>query len=694
MDQIVKNTTERLLRKLNPEQPFYTPSDMLEAGFPAFVVERIRLELETNLADSILPPSTDWAIMNAEEVTGAWQQFLDAIHNQLRLPNSYAKGVIESSVADLFDILTEPRKNLPDYLFVSSADLYPEEIEERMRWVVVYPHFASFLPRYMKAKKLDKITKERYASAIAQIDDKLSARYSPLNWAQLLKPLFTLCNEELEPEVIGRFFRDKNMLAEAERFESQKDPLDDHQFIELLSKPSFDEEYPSEIIPAATFTKSKVEKHGLESDKDDDAITPEKTPAESEETPDSRVTDKEDDSESDDKPLYSTLLPDADDDDDSANDQIVASDEDDDRRTSVMDNATGSEEEVVSDDDSEEKDETDIEEYIPLNSRWSNLSDNDDEEDDEEEDDSDEPVSPFKPLSEDEEDDKDEESSTEFKPLDEDDEDITTNFRPLDEEDDDEVIPPSFKPLDEDEDKDESEPIGGDNGKAESGFSPLYARFQQASDEESGNKDDDDELEDSEFKSDQGDEPVLPKDFSRETQDYDSSKDETDEAELTPSPVPSGLRSVQDEDDTDETTAADEEEGDEEYIPLWKRLSADDDDEGGFPTVPVEERESEQRRAPIESPSVEDESDDDGMARKLIGYLEEDRKAYTREIFKNDDAAYINALVALSEFKNWREAGKYLTNEIFRKNGIDMYKDVTVDFTDRLHKFFTDNMRR
>ena len=620
MEQIVKKTTERLLRKLNPEQPFYTPSDMLEAGFPAFVVERIRLELETNLADSIVPPSTDWAIMNAEEVTEAWQQFLDAIHNQLRLPNSYAKGVIESSVADLFDILTEPRKNLPDYLFVSSEELYPEEIEERMRWVVIYPHFASFLPRYMKAKKLDKITKKRYASAVAQIDDKLSTRYSPLNWAQLLKPLFTLCNEELEPEIIGRFFRDKNMLAEAKRFETQKDPIDDHQFIELLSKPGFDEEYQSEIIPAATFAKSKAKKHGLDSAKDD--------------------------AESEDRPLYSTLVPDTGQ-DDSDNDQIAASEEQDDRRTSIIDSPAETEE--ADSRAPEDENKTENEENPHLNSRWSTLPGNDDVEVDEDEGE-DQTAESVSPLSDDDEDKKEDEDGA-----------IATNFKPIAEEEDE------------------------DNGKAEAEISPLYTRFQHASD--------DDELDDSEFKTEQGDEPVLPEDFSRETQDYESEKDEADETELTPSPLPSRLPSVENEDDMEEPTAANE-EGNEDYVPLWKRLTVDEDDAGGFPTVPVEEQESEQRHAPIESPPAEVEDEDDSMARKLIGYLEEDRKAYTREIFNNDDAAYINALVTLSDFKNWREAGKYLTNEIFRKNGIDMYKDVTVDFTDRLHKFFTDNLRR
>ncbi len=629
MDQIVKNTTERLLRKLNPEQPFYTPSDMLEAGFPAFVVERIRLELETNLADSIVPPSTDWAIMNAEEVTGAWQQFLDAIHNQLRLPNSFAKGVIESSVADLVDILVEPRKNLPDYLFVSTEDLHQEEIDERMRWVVVYPHFASFLPRYMKAKKLDKISKERYAKAIAQIDDKLSERYSPLNWAQLLKPLFNLCNEELEPEVLGRFFRDKNMLREAARFEDLKDPVDDHQFIEVLSRPDFNDDSDTEFLTAASFGKSTVEKHAPLEEQDDEVEVEAEEKAEVE-------------ADVEEKPLYSTLMADNEDEDEDgdADDELK-----DMRRTTIIDAPA---EEIEEENDSEEdtpetpeelhtedEEEDSVEEgYISLQSHWAS-----------------------KQKSKGEGIDNDEEEDEGF------------IARPVSEEDS--------------EDEENADDVS---------FSPLYSRFQQASEDDNEEDEESGQIENRDGINDE-DEPLSPDDYKREVQGYETEKEFTEESDYKPYPSGSGLRSLEEDDAGKEAGSAsddDTEEENEPFIPLWQRLSvSDEEDEPGIPVVPAEEKEVTHRRETIENPEP-----DDNMAQKLINYLKNDRKLYIKEIFKNDEAAYIRALTVLSEFRSWRDAGKYLTNDIFRKNGIDMYKDVTVDFTDRLHKFFTDNMRR
>ncbi len=529
MNRAIRTVTEKLLRKLPRNEEYYTPDDMLEVGIPDFIVERVRIELEKNLADSILPPKSDWANMKAEEVTEAWQHFLDAIHNQTRLPASFAQGVMETAAADVLEILIEPRQSLPAYLFATKDILTFEEAEERAGWVVVYSHLGRFLPKYMTKRNLDVISKDRYAAVIRQLDEKLTKNYSPLNWAQLVDPIFVLFNGEVEPELLQRFFLDKDLKKFAKRFEGEKDTIDRQKLIEIISVPVFEDD----------------------EDEDDTESTPVAAPATAET---GKKTEPEPDPET----------PPA--------DEAEVSDEE---KNSVIPAATVAEksaEEEIEEDKSAAETEDDSED-VPLYKSRFVLDEEAEEKDDE---------------------------------------------------------PAENEPEQEEEVSDDEDDL------------PLYARLKPDEDEEE-------------------DEPEEPKSADEKIQQVIEEETEEDE--------------------------------DVDAIPFWKKFADQNGEEGSkiADQVPDEEEESESRIAGIRDAVPEDNEDEFG---ELLHQLSDDRQRFVKELFGEDDAAYEQTLESLSEFNNWRDAGKYLTNEVFRRNTIDMYSDIAVDFTDRLHKYFIDRERK
>ncbi len=241
MDRVVGEITERLTRLLPGDKNYFTPQDLLVSEIPSFLVERVVLELKRNLADSVVPPETDWADMNSESVQKAWSAFLEAIRAETRLPSGYVKPVMESAIGDMLDLLVEPRKNIPEYLFGTQAELRYDEVVEQSRWIVVYPHFKRALPRYMEKKGLDRIDRSRCEKVIRAIDEKLTSGYSALNWAQHIEPWYQLMGTEIDSELLRRFFEDKNKPSLARRFDQEQGTVSRSRLIEIVSQPESDE---------------------------------------------------------------------------------------------------------------------------------------------------------------------------------------------------------------------------------------------------------------------------------------------------------------------------------------------------------------------------------------------------------------------------------------------------------------------
>ena len=254
MDRIIRHIKEQLVELLPDDATYYRLEELRSFGFPTFIVQRIRIELERNLAESVNPPKTDWADMQSETVQTIWSRFVEAIRQEVRLPATYAAPVIETAVADVLDMLVQPRKNIPEVIFGADSELSYDQVTSRMDAVVVYTHFRELIPRYMQKKGVKNLTKERCGELIARADERLTARYSPLNWAQMLEPLFNLMDQQLDTNLLRLFFEDKNMPRHARQFDRLNTTVDRARLIEVLSSPESlslkdDGEEQSDLFP-------------------------------------------------------------------------------------------------------------------------------------------------------------------------------------------------------------------------------------------------------------------------------------------------------------------------------------------------------------------------------------------------------------------------------------------------------------
>jgi len=237
MSQTVQNITQKYIDLLPENDQYYRVDELRSWGFPTFVVRRIKIELQRNLEESMIIPKTDWANIQSDAVQDAWQKFVDAIQAEARLPASYAKAVIETAIADIIDMLVQPRKNIPEVVFGADNELSYTQIIERSKTIVVYPHFANLLPRYMQKKDIRSLSKQQCLKIITKVDKKITARYSPLNWAQMLEPLFKLLDGSIDTNLLRLFFEDKNLPRIARQFDLMDKLLSRAEVIEVLSSP-------------------------------------------------------------------------------------------------------------------------------------------------------------------------------------------------------------------------------------------------------------------------------------------------------------------------------------------------------------------------------------------------------------------------------------------------------------------------
>lgn len=313
MDHIIKKITDKFLDLLPGSRQYYALDDLSEWGFPDFLIRRIRVELERNLADSMQLPETDWANTETEAINRTWQQFIKVLRAEAHLPASYARTVVETAVADIVEMLVQPRNNIPEVIFGSEEELPAEAIKERLKAVVVYPHFAALLPRYMEKKNLNSLTKTRCRTILSKADEKLTARYSPLNWAQLLEPLFSLLDGKVDTNVLRLFFEDKKERRLARNFDLLDSRLNRAELIEVLSSPDslnmegYEDDEPElfEVEPKQESAKEEksVSQQSAKTDSADNKIK--NAPLKEQEPPiEMKEDDSVEESQDEDSPLY------------------------------------------------------------------------------------------------------------------------------------------------------------------------------------------------------------------------------------------------------------------------------------------------------------------------------------------------------------------------------------------------------
>jgi hypothetical protein len=253
MSNALQSIVDRLIGQLPDNLSYLTPDDLIAAGWPDFLVARINVELEKNLAESVDLPESDWANMHAEAVQDAWLQFLGAIRAETRLPISYVRPVLETSIEDVVELLSQPLTFLPDYLYGSLISLSRDHLASRVSKTGVYPQLTQALVRYLDRKHLDSLSKVDAARILRAVDAKLSDHFTALNWGQVLAPLFELMPDGVEPDLLSAYFHERGMLPEARAFSTYDHMVDKSKLIELLSQPFEDvaDEEPVAEVPVA-----------------------------------------------------------------------------------------------------------------------------------------------------------------------------------------------------------------------------------------------------------------------------------------------------------------------------------------------------------------------------------------------------------------------------------------------------------
>jgi hypothetical protein len=237
MERIVRDITERLTQKLPADRDFYSPEDLQVLEIPEFITDRVILEMNQNLNESLSPPDTEWASMKEESVQFAWKNFIEAIKAEVRMPATYARSLFETAVADTLELAVQPRKAIPETLFGVDQMLSVDILKKRVTYITIGRKLAAALVRYMERKNRRTLKLEECRKIVTGVDERLVQDYNSLDWAKELDPLFLLAGPAVDTELLRIYFEDKEMPVLAARFDRLNKTVTRNDMIEVISKP-------------------------------------------------------------------------------------------------------------------------------------------------------------------------------------------------------------------------------------------------------------------------------------------------------------------------------------------------------------------------------------------------------------------------------------------------------------------------
>ncbi len=559
MERTVRHITEKLTAQLPRFREYYTPEDLQVLDIPAFITERVILEMHQNLSESVNPPETEWADMDGDSVRFAWKNFLEAIKAEVRMPASYAAPLLETAVADALELATQPRRAIPEILFGNDEVLTVKDLKKRIRYITVGRPLAAALIRYMEKKSKAELKISECKKIISQIDDKLIHSFNSLDWAKELEPMFVLAGPSVDTDMFRLYFEDKGLKKISRLFDQLSKSLNRTEFIEVMSSPDhlLDDEEPSGDI---TSNKSEADS-GAESKI-------------------SKISKKEEEDHDDDSILNSFRK----------------------RRDehSELDEQTG--DSSKSEKDSEEE----IHSKFKLDKQEDSAGNNKD-------------------------------SKIEKLDAGESTREIRQDILKLD---------------DEDEDPDKL-------------HSDLLSKWRAISGGESTNK------------------KTVKEKSESEVEDL-AETDRPDEEE------DAGVESIELYNETD----------DEEDVPIWRAFLERED----LSSVVEDEDSDDSKSKSLEAEKLKladkladsffgsyDEDDDENSeatAEELIKWISDERERFVDGIFSGSEKAYEESLEDIALLDDWKSASRFIKDEVFNRNHIDIFDEVAVDFTDRLHTFF------
>jgi len=131
---------------------------------------------------------------------------------------------------------------------------------------------------------------------------------------------------------------------------------------------------------------------------------------------------------------------------------------------------------------------------------------------------------------------------------------------------------------------------------------------------------------------------------------------------------------------------------DEEDVPIWRAFLERED------LSSVEEEKEPEKESPEPKEEVADklserffgmyDESEASLAESLQSQISDERERFVSEIFSGSERAYEEAIENIAILDDWKSASKFIKDEIFNRNHIDIFDEVAVDFTDRLHTFF------
>ncbi len=638
MEQIVEKITQDLLQKLPEQTQSFTPDELLSSGIPYIVVETLRKNVASTVESELSIPESEWLQWNHENVQIAWQDFVDISRQHLQVPESKLSLLLTEAVEKCLELAVKPRQAVPEIIFRTHDMIDLKTAKKRVLSIEVNKQLGVALLRYMEKKGKEEIEFEQARKLIEKVDERLVEDYHPLKWAQALKPVFDLAGPAVEPELFRMFFKDKEKPAYAIKFAQLEEPLNESEFIEALSSADvldvegYEDDQPELFVPV------------------DEDPEPEKV-VEIDETPDEE--------------------------------KVISSDEEE-----LTEERT--EEEEFSTHDVEDVDEQDTEPPF--------------------EEDQTEPLEEpeVEKQESSEEEDLEEHSPEEDEKRDENIVNLFSKIREVDHverEDDSKPVISLVKDEDDDEDTENEDNI------------TLLSKFMfdESNEESFSGEEEEDEPEARESSLQKEptsiyDEMNLVQDDGinrqREEEFFDEGQvdEESDEEEFS-----FKIESEEDwDDDSDEDYPVEKEQiniesdEEEEDQPMWRSFLERDDLEtdSGYEydeeeeNAEIEELEEDEDEDFIEEPIYDLTTEDQDYGEKISkisDWMDDDKDRFVDEIFMGSEFAYEQALADITDFENWKAASMYLESEVFSRNKIDVYDEVAVDFTDRLHSYFIEN---
>lgn len=696
MDLNIRELSETFSELLPQDKEKYTLTDIETSGIPFLVRKRIFQIAHHRFIESVQSPESDWADSQSSKAQLLWNKYLQEMKGLLEIPVNQASDVIHQATDFTLKLAVQPRKTTEKVLYKENDTITKDELSGRLNQFVSNRHLAYALIRYMEKKQRNSIGVDEARQIITKVDQKLIDSYNSLDWMEAVKPIFNVAGPVVASDLIRVFFEEKGLHRVARKFDMMDSGLHETDFIEVMSSADlldtsgFEEEQP------ALFTDDNIVSHGTDPvesvETDDPPIDDEST---KNTLSDLFVSDEEDVEKSADIEEIDDLADGEEQDEPYLLQLFKEDNENDSNKEAAESNQAEEAEDYTEEEISEEFETADKTESEKLESDLS----------DEFEDGckSEKEIEISDQLTTDETE-VDESEEEEVVSRDEDNKDMEKAVLPLEKElfaDEEKLAKKEDEEIEEEalldqfvsgEDQQEFDELNEEDRKEEN-VEPtsIYDELNLSAAEED-------------------DEPEKETNFEKGKEL--ESKDETHDFELEDE-IPfepndrfgegfddEDLLSKNEPDETDETVVDD---GSED-VPMWKSFlerdnpddepsfyfddgSEENSDEGATP----DEDSEEITEAPIINVSTGDAKKNNDEIEHLSKWLSAERDRFLHEIFDDSKLAWEQALIDLTVFDEWKSASRYLENEIFNKNRIDIYSEVAVDFTDYLHSYFMEN---